>query len=100
VAAEAGRVPAAIVARRFHATVAAMVTTVVVQLGRTTGLRTVALSGGVFVNALLAEECERRLQAAGFRVLCHRLLPPNDGGLSYGQLAIAAAQDHAGPPCA
>ena len=52
----------------------------------------VALSGGVFLNALLTVEVEARLTAAGFRVFRHRQVPPSDGGLSLGQLAIAAAQ--------
>jgi hydrogenase maturation protein HypF len=100
VVSEVGAVPAAVIARRFHSTLAVMVTAVCAELRRETGLHTVALSGGVFVNAILADECERRLGAEGFRVLTHRLLPPNDGGLSYGQLAVAAAQDREVPPCA
>jgi hydrogenase maturation protein HypF len=55
-------------------------------------LHAVVLSGGVFMNALLSSEANTRLQNDGFRVYRHRLVPPNDGGLSLGQLAIAAAQ--------
>ncbi len=50
------------------------------------------LSGGVFLNALLTSEVCTRLQRDGFRVYRHRLVPPNDGGLSLGQVAIAAAR--------
>jgi hydrogenase maturation protein HypF len=50
----------------------------------------VALSGGVFLNALLTSEVSARLGRDGFRVYRHRLVPPNDGGLSLGQLAVAA----------
>src|SRR5205823_3860147 len=57
-----------------------------------TGLSDVVLSGGVFLNALLTTEAGARLRAEGFRVYRHRLVPPSDGGLSLGQLAIAAAQ--------
>jgi hydrogenase maturation protein HypF len=51
---------------------------------------TVVLSGGSFQNIRLIEGTARRLANLGFRVLTHRLVPPNDGGISYGQAAIAA----------
>ena len=54
------------------------------------GLDTVALSGGVFQNARLTTVVVEALEAAGLRVLVHRLIPPNDGGVSVGQAAIAA----------
>ena len=53
--------------------------------------RTVVLSGGSFQNLRLLASLRNRLEQAGFRVLSHRLVPPNDGGISYGQAAIAAA---------
>ncbi len=80
------------IARRFHSTMAALLVAVCDRIRRTTGLRTVVLSGGVFLNALLTAEAEERLCAAGFRVYRHVRVPPNDGGLCLGQLAIAAAQ--------
>ena len=49
------------------------------------------LSGGVFQNSLLTVEVIERLERDGFRVYRHRSVPPGDGGLSLGQLAIAAA---------
>ena len=52
---------------------------------------TVALSGGSLQNLRLLASLRRRLEQAGFRVLSHRLVPPNDGGVSYGQAAVAAA---------
>jgi hydrogenase maturation protein HypF len=51
----------------------------------------VALSGGCFQNRLLTERTAQRLEAAGFEVLLHRQVPPNDGGISLGQVAVAAA---------
>jgi hydrogenase maturation protein HypF len=51
----------------------------------------VALSGGVFQNALLLTRITERLEAAGLTVLVPRALSPNDGAISYGQAAVAAA---------
>jgi hydrogenase maturation protein HypF len=58
----------------------------------TTGLNVVALSGGVFCNERLTGGLTDRLQRRGLRVLRHELVPPNDGGLSFGQAAAAAAR--------
>jgi hydrogenase maturation protein HypF len=56
------------------------------------GERRVALTGGCFQNRLLTERAAARLERAGFEVLLHRHVPPNDGGISLGQVAIAAAR--------
>jgi hydrogenase maturation protein HypF len=80
------------IARRFHATIVELVVALCLQLGDDHQLRTVALSGGCFANAILSRECSERLARAGFRVLRHALVPPNDGGLCLGQLAVAAAR--------
>jgi hydrogenase maturation protein HypF len=61
------------------------------QIRQATGLGIVVLSGGVFMNALLVAEVDARLLRDGFRVYRHQRVPPNDGGLSLGQLAMAAA---------
>jgi hydrogenase maturation protein HypF len=53
---------------------------------------TVVLSGGTFQNLRLLESARRRLEAKGFRVLSHERVPPNDGGISYGQASVAAAR--------
>lgn len=59
-----------------------------------TGIRTAALTGGVFQNLLLLEQCEHGLLEDGFRVLRHHLVPANDGGLSLGQALWGAANFH------
>ena len=58
---------------------------------RRQGRDTVVLSGGTFQNLRLRAATRARLEAHGFRVLTHRLVPPNDGGISYGQAAVAAS---------
>jgi hydrogenase maturation protein HypF len=83
-------VGAALIARRFHSTLAEVIAAVCGRLRKETGLGVVTLSGGVFLNALLTQEVTGRLADDGFRVYRHRVVPPNDGGLSLGQLAIAA----------
>jgi hydrogenase maturation protein HypF len=85
-------VRAAVIARRFHSTVVEIVAVVCDRIRRDTGLDVVTLSGGVFLNALLTSEMCERLARDGFRVYRHRLVPPSDGGLSLGQLAVAAAE--------
>lgn len=87
VAALQGGADAHDLASAFHHALAIAVTVAVGRVaGRTT---TVGLTGGVFQNVLLLTECRRRLEDAGFTVLTHRLVPPNDGGLALGQAAIS-----------
>ncbi len=74
----------------FHATLAAALVTGCKQIRYKSGLDRVALSGGVFQNRLLTELVYTELQQAGFTVYLHRLVPPNDGGIALGQVAIAA----------
>lgn len=79
----------------FHASVAWSLAELIRRIARTSSIRTVALGGGVFQNGRLLSSMVRRLDRDGFRVLVPRQLPPNDGGISYGQAAIAAARLHA-----
>jgi hydrogenase maturation protein HypF len=92
VAEDVGRgIDAARIGRRFHSTMVELIAAVCDRLREATGLGAVVLSGGVFMNALLTREATARLGEDRFRVYRHRLVPPNDGGLSLGQLAVAAA---------
>jgi hydrogenase maturation protein HypF len=90
--AQAAGEAAATLAARFHETVAAVTLEIVAEVAAETGLRTVALSGGVFQNQRLAESLAARLAADGDRVLLNERVPANDGGISYGQAAVAAAR--------
>ncbi|MFE0193500.1 carbamoyltransferase HypF [Streptomyces sp. NPDC058989] len=85
----AGTAPA-LIAARFHTAVAGLVRDLCGQARERAGLGTVALTGGVFANTLLAEATAGRLRQDGFTVLRHRSIPPNDGGLALGQIVVAA----------
>jgi hydrogenase maturation protein HypF len=84
-------VPAGVVGVRFHRGVAAAVVRMALHARGTHGVSTVALSGGVFTNALLLSLTSRGLREAGFEVLRHRRVPANDGGLALGQVVVGAA---------
>jgi hydrogenase maturation protein HypF len=80
---------------RVAARVHNMLVAGIAAVARAIGAPRVALTGGCFQNRLLVERAARRLRAAGHEVLLHRQVPPNDGGVSFGQfgqLAVAAAR--------
>jgi hydrogenase maturation protein HypF len=79
------------VAAHFHAAVAASTVDAVSTIAAARGVQTAVLSGGVFQNRLLLETAAADLERAGLRVLTPERLPPNDGGISFGQAAVAAA---------
>jgi hydrogenase maturation protein HypF len=89
------RVPAPVIAARFHHGVAALIEAGCLLMRERYGLGSVALSGGVFQNLLLLHDTVNRLEARGFRVLLHSRVPCNDGGISLGQAVIAASRDAA-----
>jgi hydrogenase maturation protein HypF len=88
-------VPVEVIATRFHHGVADAIIRVCLLLRESTGVGVAALSGGVFQNVLLLERTVAGLEQRGFRVLTHSRVPPNDGGISLGQVAIAAASSRA-----
>jgi hydrogenase maturation protein HypF len=81
--------PVGAIAAGFHVAVARLIAEMADRLRSRTGLDRVALSGGVFQNVLLVRLTRAKLVARGFRVLTHRLVPPNDGGLALGQAVVA-----------
>jgi len=88
----AEKIERSVIARRFHSTLVEMIGAVCHRIRDQSGLGRVVLGGGVFMNALLTRETIVRLESDGFAVYRHRLVPPNDAGLSLGQVAIAAAR--------
>jgi hydrogenase maturation protein HypF len=83
----------AVIARRFHHTVVEMIVRTCERIAEATSLRRVVLSGGVFANALIAVPALDALRAVGLEGYAHERVPTNDGGLSLGQLAVAAHAD-------
>jgi hydrogenase maturation protein HypF len=82
-------VPKPRIAARFHTSVAQAFTQAAVQARAATGINQVALSGGCMHNRRLTRLLRINLEAEGFAVYQHRTVSPGDGGLSYGQAAVA-----------
>ena len=74
--------------RKFAAAFHATIVQVVYELAQRFKVDTILLTGGVFQNAVLVELCQKRLRAAGMSVITHQLIPPGDGGLAIGQIAV------------
>jgi hydrogenase maturation protein HypF len=89
-------VPPGVVSAKFHQGVARLIKTIACRARDERRLNRVVLSGGVFQNVLLLESTRRMLEEAGLEVYTHRRVPPNDGGISLGQAAVANARLVAG----
>lgn len=85
-------VPVGRLAAAFHATLTAVTLALCVDTGRESGVDVVCLSGSVFANRLLTTSVVEALRLEGFEVLVPERVPTNDGGISYGQAAVAAAR--------
>jgi len=81
----------AVISARFHNGLTACSVCVSERLRSQTGLRQVALSGGVWQNKTLISRTITALKASGFEVFWPRKLPTNDGGVSLGQALVALA---------
>jgi hydrogenase maturation protein HypF len=79
-------------AAAFHDTIASTTATAAARVCHERDIAVVALGGGTFQNARLLSTLRRTLEEEGLRVLVPRALPPNDGAISYGQAAVAAAR--------
>jgi hydrogenase maturation protein HypF len=82
------------ISARFHAGFAAVTAQACALAAERAGIDLVVLSGGVFQNRLLLELTSSGLEEAGLRVLVPERLPPNDGQIAYGQVAVVAARLH------
>jgi hydrogenase maturation protein HypF len=81
--------PAGYMSTKFHNSIAVMIVAVCLRLKERYRLDQVALSGGCFQNGHLLSRSISKLSEAGFAVLRHQQVPPNDGGIALGQALIA-----------
>jgi hydrogenase maturation protein HypF len=86
------QVPVSRISAKFHNGLAEVIRVAVNKMSIDTGIRAVALSGGVWQNITLLRRTLSLLHADGFQVYIHHQVPTNDGGLSLGQALIAASR--------
>jgi hydrogenase maturation protein HypF len=84
--------------RRFHSTVVDMIGEVCARLVKHFGIDQIVMSGGVFCNEFVLANALKCLESRGFKPYCHQLVPTNDGGISLGQVVVAAARSTAARP--
>ncbi|RQD75505.1 MAG: carbamoyltransferase HypF [Candidatus Syntrophonatronum acetioxidans] len=77
------------ISRRFHDTLVAILSEAARKVYRESGIKKVVLSGGVWHNRYLLVRVKELLEREGYEVFFHHKVPPNDGGISLGQAAIA-----------
>jgi hydrogenase maturation protein HypF len=80
--------PEAVIARAFHRGLARAIATACVELAEAANVGAIVLSGGVMQNQLLLEDIREALPKS-LALWTNRAVPPNDGGLSLGQAALA-----------
>ncbi len=85
--------PVPVISARFHIGLAAAVCDMAINLAKDGGIATLALTGGCFQNKVLFEACVERIETHGFTCLTQTQVTTNDGGLSLGQAAVAAARE-------
>jgi hydrogenase maturation protein HypF len=85
--------PVSIMSARFHIGLATAVCDMAIGLASDGGIDTIALTGGCFQNKVLFEACVERIEAHGLTCLTQTQVTTNDGGLSLGQAAVAAARE-------
>ncbi|WP_175907741.1 MULTISPECIES: carbamoyltransferase HypF [Burkholderia] len=81
--------------RRFHSTVVDIIGEMCLRLVERFGVDQIVMSGGVFSNEFVLVNALASLESRGFKPYCHQLVPTNDGGISLGQVVVAAARSTA-----
>jgi hydrogenase maturation protein HypF len=80
------------ISAKFHQSVVSMLLDICSRIRQSTNCSHVALSGGVWQNMYLLKRSVSTLEEAGFQVLVHHQVPPNDGCIALGQVMIANKQ--------
>jgi hydrogenase maturation protein HypF len=75
-----------VISRKFHQTLGS----IIVDVARQIGIERVVLTGGCFQNKFLLEDTVRKLEQGGCKPYWHQRVPPNDGGISLGQIVVAS----------
>jgi hydrogenase maturation protein HypF len=83
-------IPVSKISSRFHNSITRLCLDLCLALRKETGLSSIALTGGVWQNALLLQKTKHALSESGFTVLIHQKVPTNDACISLGQAIIAA----------
>lgn len=85
-------IPKQVIAAKFHQGLINIIVQMVNHLQQEYKFNQIALTGGVFQNAILLEQLQDKLAKFDTKVITHSLVPSNDGGISLGQAVIAAAR--------
>jgi hydrogenase maturation protein HypF len=81
-------VPPGRISKKFHNTLIE----IIVDVAKRAGQPKVVLTGGCFQNVFLLQHAVQRLESAGFKTYWHQRIPPNDGGISLGQIVVASSR--------
>lgn len=87
-------IPKEVISLKFHNTLVKIIWKCVSEMSKMFGCRNVALSGGVFQNGYLLDKTIRALKSDGFEVFTNQRVPPNDGGISFGQIVYLALKNN------
>ncbi|MGQ9811129.1 MAG: Kae1-like domain-containing protein, partial [bacterium] len=80
---------AGVISMKFHNWLVEAISSIAIQARTRTGIKTVAISGGCFQNEILLYSVVENLRKNGFEVIYNTLVPPNDGGIAFGQVIVA-----------
>ncbi len=80
-----------IISAKFHNTIISVIFETINSISKETNIRNIVMSGGTFQNKYISENIENKLIKHKYNIYLQSKIPPNDGGIALGQMAIAAA---------